>query len=138
MTAKEYLRRVSELEHAIGAKQRELDGLHKNAASLNGVTYGGDKVIGGGVSDPMKIIDKISDLEAEINREIDLLVDMKEEVRNKISRVYNPDFIALLTDRYINGLTLEKISERMDKSYETIKCWHGQALQIFRRENHMT
>jgi hypothetical protein len=26
----------------------------------------------------------------------------------------------------------------MDKSYETVRGWHGEALQIFRKENDMT
>ena len=73
-----------------------------------------------------------------INSEVDRLVDLKAEIHEKIEKVYNPQFIALLTDKYINGFTLEQIAERMDKSYETVRGWHGQALQIFRRENNMS
>lgn len=72
-----------------------------------------------------------------INAEIDRLVQLKAEARSRIARVYNPLFVALLTDKYINGFTLEEIAERLDKSYETVKGWHGQALQIFRKENNM-
>ena len=85
----------------------------------------------------MQVVCKIVDLNNEINDEIDRLVDLKAEAHSKIQRVYNPKFISLLTDLYINGETLEEKAEKLDKSYMTICRWHGQALQIFRKENNM-
>ena len=136
MTAKEYLRSIKYLDSAINAKQAELDRLKRDMCSIKGVTYDGDKVQGG-ITDSMKIVDKIIELNNLINAEIDKLVDLKAEAHNKIEKVCNEKFISLLTDIYINGYTLEQVAERMDKSYETIRGWHGEALQIFRKENHM-
>lgn len=135
MTAKEYLQQVRTLNALINAKQAEIDGLQRNAESISSPRMG-DKVQSSG-NNSMKTADKIVDMQVEIEAEIDKLVDLKKEVHNKIARVYNKDFIALLTDRYINGLTLESIAEKMDKDYSTICRWHGQALQIFRKENNM-
>lgn len=131
------MRSIKHLDTAISAKQKELDGLRKDAQNLQGVTYSGDKVQSNIVSDPTEIVDRIIDLQNTINAEIDRLVQLKAEARSRIARVYNPLFVALLTDKYINGFTLEEIAERLDKSYETVKGWHGQALQIFRKENNM-
>lgn len=136
MTAKEYLRSIKYLDNAINAKQAELDRLKRDMCSIRGVTYDGDKVQGG-ITDSMKIVDKIIGLNNVINAEIDRLVDLKAEAHAKIEKVCNEKFISLLTDIYINGYTLEQVAERMDKSYETIRGWHGEALQIFRKENHM-
>ena len=136
MTAKEYLKSIKYLDHAINAKQAELDRLKRDMCSIKGVTYDGDKVQGG-ITDSMKIVDKIIELNNLINAEIDRLVDLKAEAHAKIEKVCNEKFISLLTDIYINGYTLEQVAERMDKSYETIRGWHGEALQIFRKENHM-
>ena len=72
-----------------------------------------------------------------INAEIDKLVDLKAEAHNKIEKVCNEKFISLLTDIYINGYTLEQVAEKSDKTYMTICRWHGQALNIFRKENNM-
>lgn len=138
MTAKAYLRSIKYLDAAINAKQRELDRLRHDAENVRGVTYDKDKVQSSAQSDCIKIIDRIIDLSNEINSEIDKLIDLKAEAREKISRVYNKKFISLLTDIYINGITLEQEAEKMGKSCETIKNWHGQALQIFRKENGMT
>ena len=137
MTAKEYLRSIKYLDNSINAKLAELDSLRHNAESIRGVSYDGDKVQGG-VSDSMRIVDKIIELNNVINAEIDRLVDLKAEAHTKIEKVCNEKFISLLTDIYINGYTLEQVAERMGKSYVTICEWHGQALNIFRKENGYT
>ena len=137
MTAKEYLRSIKYLDSAINAKQSELDRLKRDMCSIRGVTYDGDKVQGG-IADSMKIVDKIIELNNVINAEIDRLVDLKADAHTKIEKVCNEKFISLLTDIYINGYTLEQVAEKADKTYMTICRWHGQALNIFRKENNMT
>ena len=137
MTAKEYLRSIKYLDHAINAKQAELDRLKRDMCSIKGVTYDGDKVQGG-ITDSMKIVDKIIELNNVINAEIDKLVDLKAEAHQKIEKVCNRKFISLLTDIYINGYTLEGTAEKLEVNYRTVCRWHGQALQIFRKENDMT
>ena len=136
MTAKEYLKSIKYLDHAINAKQAELDRLKRDMCSIKGVTYDGDKVQGG-ITDSMKIVDKIIELNNLINAEIDRLVDLKAEAHAKIEKVCNEKFISLLTDIYINGYTLEQVAERMDSSYSTVCRYHGDALQAFRKENDM-
>lgn len=137
MTAKEYLRSIKYLDSAINAKQAELDRLKRDMCSIKGVTYDGDKVQGG-ITDSMRIVDKIIELNNIINAEIDRLVDLKADAHAKIEKVCNEKFISLLTDIYINGYTLEQVAEKADKTYMTICRWHGQALNIFRKENNMT
>ena len=137
MTAKEYLRSIKYLDSAINAKQAELDRLKRDMCSIKGVTYDGDKVQGG-ITDSMKIVDKIIELNNLINAEIDKLVDLKAEAHQKIEKVCNEKFISLLTDIYINGYTFEQVAERMNITDKTVCRWHGQALQLFRKENNMT
>jgi len=137
LTAKEYLNQAKTLDVLINAKQNELYALRLTATSVSSPKLG-DKVKSGSTNSAMQIVDKIIALQETINEEIDRLVDLKAEMREKIEKVYNPQFIALLTDKYLNGYTLEQIGERMGKSYETIRIWHGQALQVFRKENGMT
>lgn len=137
MTAKSYLNSIRYLDSEITAKQTELEHLKKDAESLRGITYNSDKVQGGGTNDPMQIVDKIVGLQNVINEEIDKLVDLKEEARRRIARVYHPKFISLLTDLYINCFTLEQVAERENVTYTTICRWHGDALEIFRNENGM-
>lgn len=138
MTAKEYLRSIKYLDNAINAKQRELDRLRHDAENIKAISYDKDKVQSSAPSDSTKIIDKIIDLSKEINSEIDRLIDLKAEARAKINRVYNNKLVSLLTNLYINGYTFEQTAENLDVNYRTVCRWHGQALQIFRKENNMT
>lgn len=136
-TAKEYLKSIKYLDSAINSKLTELDKLRHDAENIRGISYDKDKVQGSAV-DSMKIVDKIIELDNAINAEIDRLVDLKADAHTKIEKVCNEKFVSLLTDVYINGFTLERVAERMNKSYETIRGWHGEALQVFRKENNMT
>lgn len=78
--------------------------------------------------------DKIMDMEREILTQEQALAEQQKEILSRIQLVCNPTLIAVLTDRYITGMTFEEIAKTMDKSIRTISVWHGQALQIFRRE----
>lgn len=136
MTAKEYLNQARVLDMLINTKQSELYSLKLMATSISSPVIS-EKVQSGGENNTMRIIDKIVDLQNEINLEIDKLVTLKSEIREKIGNVYNQKFITLLTDKYINGFTLEQIAERMDISYTTICKLHEEALEIFRYENNI-
>lgn len=136
MTAKEYLKQARTLDMEINAKVEELYQLRLKASCVQSVAMT-ERVQGSHSNSSNQIIDKIVDLQNEINKEIDNLVDLKEEIREKIKNVYNPVFVSVLIYRYINNFTLEQISEKMNKEYRTICRWHGEALQIFRKENSM-
>ena len=135
MTAKEYLMQVQGLEKELAAKRRTLRKLRDKSVSLSSPILG-DKVKSG-TFDNSHIIDKIIYIENIIKeRELEL-VEKIDEVSKSIECVCNPIFIAVLTDRYINGLTLEQVAEKMNKGERTVKVWHGQALQVFRKETGM-
>ena len=138
MTAREYLRSIRQLDRAIAVKQRILDGLERDKGRLSAVRYDADKVHSSTHADPTMVVDKIDQLQREINGMIDCYVDRKREALERIGRVYHRPYADLLTDVYINGLTLEQAAEQRNISHKTVCRWHGMALQIFRRENNMT
>ena len=132
MTAKEYLLQVQGLEKELSAKRRLLQKLRDKSVALSSPKFG-DKIQSSAM-DNSHIIDKIIDAERTIQeRELEL-IEKISEISKSIECVCNPIFIAVLTDRYINCLTLEQIAEKMNKGERTVKVWHGQALQIFRKE----
>ena len=136
MTAKEYLQQARTLDLLINVKQDELYALRLTATSVSSPVLG-DKVKSGSINSAMQIVDKIIALQELINSEVDRLVDLKAEIHEKIEKVYNPQLIVVLTDKYINGFTLEQIAERMGVAHKTVYRLHGQALQVFRKENNM-
>jgi DNA-directed RNA polymerase specialized sigma24 family protein len=132
MTAKEYLTQALSIDRLLAAKRRLLKKLQWQSVSLS-ASVSSDKVMGTHHGS-MTTADKIMDLEMEIVRQENALVDKQREIIAKIQVVCNPTWIAVLTDRYITGMTFEDISESMSKSVRTISVWHGQALQAFRKE----
>ena len=137
MTAKQYLNQAKTLEYAIKSKQEELYYLTEKSRYIQQNTALSERIQSSHNNNSNAIIDKIVDMENEINAEIEHLLDLKAEIRQRIALVYNPVYIAVLTDKYLNFFTLEQIAERMEKDYSTIRRWYGQALQVFRKENHM-
>ena len=136
MTAKQYLNQARTLEYAIKSKQEELRCLTEKSRYLQSTALS-ERIQSSHINSSNAIIDKIIDMQAEINAEIEHLLDLKAEIRQRIATVYNPVYIAVLTDRHINCMTFEQIAERTDKDYSTICRWYGQALQVFRKENNM-
>lgn len=83
----------------------------------------------------MRIVDRIADLQAEINREIDNLVRLKTEIRSKINALDDYRYIAILTEYYINCQRWEDIAESMEMSVRHTLRLHGEALQAFRKSS---
>ncbi len=131
MTAKEYLSRARSADRRINAKNRELHGLRLNVAQM-GAQSNSERVQRSSSGDGMKIVDKIIDLQNEINGEIDALVELKKEIRGKINQLGDERYITVLTDYYINCMTWEQvaISSYFDLRY--VYKLHGRALQSFR------
>lgn len=132
MTAKEYLIGAINIERLINAKRRTLKKLKLQSKSLSSPILG-DKVKSSN-SGNMSAVEMLIDLEREIEDQERQLIEKQKEIINRIQLVYNPTLIAVLTDHYINGHSLAKIAEDMEVSERTVCVWHGQALQIFRRE----
>lgn len=75
MTVKDYLYSVRISDKLIRTKEHELSKLRLNIAQVS--VKQNEPVKTSGVNDPMRIVDRIADLQAEINREIDNLVRLK-------------------------------------------------------------
>ena len=123
---------IQGLEKELAAKRRTLSKLRDKSMALSSPKFG-DKIQSSAM-DNSHIIDKIIDMETAIREKELELVGKISEISKSIERVCNPVFIAVLTDRYINGLTLEQIAEKMNVTDRTVREWHGQALQVFRKE----
>ena len=96
MTVKDYLYSVRVSDKLIKTKEHELSKLRLNIAQVS--VKQNEPVKTSGVNDPMRIVDRIADLQAEINREIDNLVRLKTEIRSKINALDDYRYIAILTE----------------------------------------
>lgn len=136
MTAKEYLTQALSIERLLAAKRRLLKKLQWQSISLS-APMSSDKVMGA-YQMSMSTADKIMDLETEIRNQEQELVERQKEIIKRIGVVGNPNLIALLIHKYVTGMSIEKVAEEMNISRRTACVWHGQALQIFRKETGLT
>jgi DNA-directed RNA polymerase specialized sigma subunit len=74
-------------------------------------------------------IAKIIDLQAEINRDIDRLVDLKREMVRLIKAVDNTEYQTLLELRYLCFKTWEQIAVDMGYNVRHVYRLHGEAVE---------
>ena len=133
MRAKEYLRQLKRLDTLIDLKNKELDDLQLRVKSIGSMNFSEERVQTSLSEDApfVKLIEKIVDLQAEINAEINIFVDTKHRIISQIQALKNPNHISLLYKRYVEYKNLVQISFEMNFSYDHIKHLHGCALEDF-------
>lgn len=129
MTVKEYLHQAYRLDHKINSDIEELHRLREMSTSISSPQLG-DRVQSSRNTDApfVKCLYKIQELEEKINREIDLFVDLKKEIRSVIEKVENTDEQMVLRYRYIHNMTWEEIGDELNADKSTVRRWHGSAL----------
>lgn len=129
MTAKEYLSQARYLDTRIDAKILQVDALNTLAtsatATLTGMPHNPNKA----TSKMANIVDKIIDLQAEINHDIDTLVDLKREIKQYIEAVPSAEHKTILEQRYLCFLSWEQIAVKMSYSMQHTYRLHDEALQ---------
>ena len=74
-------------------------------------------------------IQKMVDLQREVNREIDRLIDLKAELRACIDSLPSDEEKMVLRCRYLCGMDWEQIGEDLGISSRTARRWHDSALE---------
>jgi hypothetical protein len=74
-------------------------------------------------------IQKIWELEREINADIDVLIDLKREIAGVLNKVPTVQYRILLEHRYLSCMTWEDIAKTMGYDLRWIYRMHGTALQ---------
>ena len=131
MTAKEYLSQARYLDARINTKIKQLEALNTLATSATSVLTGMPHSPNKATSKMADIVDKIADLQAEINRDIDALVDLKGEMRSKLEMVPAEDYKAILEMRYLCFMSWEQIASNLGLSVPYTYKLHDRALKGF-------
>lgn len=128
MTAKEYLQQIRKCDNQINNKLAEIKRLREFATSITS-TLKEDVVQSGsgGKSRVAEAVDKIVDLEREINADIDKLVNLKREIMSVIDQLETP-FCDVLYKRYFQFMKWEEIAVDMHYTYQWVCELHGKAL----------
>ena len=128
MPVKDYLSQAYRIDQRINSKLEQVQSLRelatKATATLTDAPASGSR----NVHSMSDIIDKMIDLEAEINDDIDRLVDLKREIMTVIKRVENPEHQTLLELRYLCFKSWEEIAVNLHYDIRNIYRIHDRAL----------
>nr|DAV87634.1 MAG TPA: Protein of unknown function (DUF1492) [Caudoviricetes sp.] len=120
MTAKEYLSQAYRLDQRIDSKIAQVASLNDLATKCTATLTGMPRNPNRGGSTMADAVCKIVDLQEEINRDIDRLVDLKREIVAVIKAVENPEYQVMLEKRYLSFQTWEQIAVDMNYSIQHI------------------
>lgn len=140
MTAKEYLRQAYRLDQKISSDLEEVASLREMSASVSSPQLTERLQTSKNTDAPfVRALEKIMDLEERINKEIELLMELKKEIRAVITTVEDTDECMVLKYRYVHNYTWEQIGNELHADARTVRRWHGKALQhVIMPENPIT
>lgn len=126
--AQEYLEQVEKLNAMIENKMAESKQWRDVALGITSSTEG-ERVQSSGSQQKMAdAIDRVVDLQAEINALIDKMIDLKQDIIKTIEHLNATEY-DVLHKRYIQGMTFDEIGAAKRKSKSWATTVHGRALQ---------
>ena len=128
MNAKEYLKQAFYLDKRINSKLEQVESLNVLATKVSYTLSDMPKSPNRGISRLEDTIVKIIDLQEEINRDIDRLVDLKKEIANAIFSLEDKEEQTVLEKRYLCFNSWEQIAVDMNYSIQYCFNIHRNAL----------
>lgn len=127
-----FLEQVRRYDTMIQNKLIEKQQWMEMATSITASTDG-ERVQSSGAKEKMAdAVIKCVDMEAEIDRLVDKLIDTKKEVIQTIERLDSPIEYNLLHMRYIQYKSLQEIADHYRRDYGWAKTTHGRAVSHVR------
>lgn len=127
-----YLKRYITLDREIDRKLEEVTRWRSKLTRVTPIHTNEPKGGGSIRGKTEDIIAKIVDLEAEMNADIDMLVELKQSIENIIAVVEDDRERLLLQYRYLDGRTFEWIAAEMHYSWRQIHYIHVRGLKQIR------
>ena len=127
MKAKEYFGQAYRLDQRINSKLEQIASLNELAmkctSTLTGMPRNHDRSIS-----KIEVVSKIVDLQEEINRDVEKLVDLKRELVWRIKAVDDTEYQTLLELRYLCFKTWEQIAVDMGYNVRHVFRLHDEAV----------
>ena len=127
---KTYLLQVRNLNRKIQLKKQQLNELNLQKFSIGSQDCSSPSVKSSPSGDAIpRMIAKITDLQEEINADVDRLIDLKAEIMHKIDLIQDANQQSVLYDRYLQMKTIQQIADESFCCTRTVKRLHKAALQ---------
>ena len=128
MTAKEYMEQARYLDMQINSKIEQVRSLNELATRVTTVYSDMPHSPNRNTSRMAETIAKIIDLESEIDRDIDALVDLKREIMRVVNSIESAEYRTILEMRYLQFKKWEQIALQMSTDLRWVYRMHGRAL----------
>lgn len=129
MTARTYLSQSLRLNQRINSKLEQIQSLRELATKCTPFLTGMPKTPNQDGSLMADTVLKIIDLEKELQKDIDRLVDLKKEIMAVVKAVDNMECQTLLEQRYLCFKSWEQIAVDMGYNVRHVYRLHDEALQ---------
>lgn len=129
MTAKEYMEQARYLDMQINSKIEQVRTLNELATKVTTVYSDMPHSPNRNTGRMGETIAKIIDLESEIDRDIDALVDLKREIMRVVNSVESAEYRTILEMRYLQFKKWEQIALLMSTDLRWVYRMHGRALK---------
>lgn len=133
MTAKEYLSQAYWLDKQIDAKIEQISDLRELTQKVTAMYEGEVVSRSRNLTALQDTIARIMDAEAEINRQIDQLVELKGSISKLLKGIHNDGYRVVLEERYLCFKSWDAIAKELDRSRRCVLEWHERALRIVER-----
>ena len=127
MEVKAFLREVRKLSLEIRSKKRQRESLYYLCTG-SAIRYDIPNVQTSADNKLEKIISDVSDLDRSITKNLQELAQKQYTATQMINSATKPEYIAILTDYYMNAYTWEKVADLNGYSVQHTKKMHGYAL----------
>lgn len=129
MKIKEYLGQAYRIDNRINSKLEQISSLHDLATKATSTISDMPGSATRNIHRMEDIIVKIMDLEEEVNKDIDALLNLKMDITHLIKLVDNHEYQIILEQRYLCFKTWEQISVDMGYSIQHTFRLHDKALK---------
>lgn len=130
MTVEEYFAQAHRLDQKINSDLKEIADLRAIACSISSPGWE-ERIRASGPKEPpfLHSLERILILEAAIDKEIDTLVDLKEQIRGVINALSDPDEQMVIRYRVLHGYTWEAIGQELHMDAKTAKRRYATGLE---------
>ena len=133
MTAKEYLRRIRDAESDLRSAEMDYQRARDDVMNLKAIEYDKDKVSNSHIGDLSDAIATLERYAERVNAKWDELIALRKEAEERIDKLKDGRYRAVLKRRYLQGQSFEEIAVGLCFDYRWIKRLHGRALTEFQK-----
>ena len=129
MTVKEYLGQAYLLDNRINSDTKELEELRLMSQTISSPGFEEHYNASRNTDAPyIHRLEKIFVMESKILEEMSLLMAVKQQIRDVISKVEKPEHQMILRYRYIHNMSWPKIGEMLSADGRTVQRWNNKAI----------